>query len=279
MSGGFYVREQKYICGKDYATAPTMQAEFFEVSEKEHKASTRRKKELATSLAKEAYNLRKSGRYLVLLVNTNFRPGDFSVTYTYDDEHHPAPNDFARADRDFSNAVKKLYRLCDKNSIQRPKWVVVTEYCTMDPVTGEVLGRHHHHVIMTHPEGLTREMVEQAWNGRGMARCEPLHFDHGSIESLARYIVKNRRCKRHWRQSHGLQPPKMPRPNDNKMSRSKLKDVCENCLEDRAYWERMYPGYTLHRCEVIITGNSTRHLIVSLYRKEQPKSKNRRNQP
>ena len=70
MGGGFYVREQKYICGKNYATAPTMQAEFFEVSEKEHKASTRRKKELATSLAKEVYNLRKSGRYLVLLVNT-----------------------------------------------------------------------------------------------------------------------------------------------------------------------------------------------------------------
>lgn len=279
MGGGFYVREQKYICGKNYATAPTMQAEFFEVSEKEHKASTRRKKELATSLAKEAYNLRKSGRYLVLLVNTNFRPGDFSVTYTYDDEHHPAPNDLARADRDFSNAIKKLYRLCDKQGIQRPKWVVVTEYCTVDPATGEVLGRHHHHVIMTHPAGLTREMVERAWNGRGMARCEPLHFDHGSIESLARYIVKNRRCKRHWRQSHGLQPPKMPRPNDNKMSRSKLKDVCENCLEDRAYWERMYPGYTLHRCEVTITGNSTRHLIVSLYRKKLPKNKNRRNQP
>lgn len=165
MSGGFYVREQKYICGKDYATAPTMQAEFFEVSEKEHKASTRRKKELATSLAKEAYNLRKSGRYLVLLVNTNFRPGDFSVTYTYDDDHHPAPNDLARADRDFSNAIKKLYRLCDKQGIQRPKWVVVTEYCTVDPVTGEVLGRHHHHVIMTHPAGLTREW----WNRRGMA--------------------------------------------------------------------------------------------------------------
>ena len=36
MGGGFYVREQKYICGKNYATAPTMQAEFFEVSEKEH---------------------------------------------------------------------------------------------------------------------------------------------------------------------------------------------------------------------------------------------------
>ena len=60
----------------------------------------------------------------------------------------------------------------------------------------------------------------------------------------------------------------MPRPNDGKMSRTKLKDVCENRLEDRAFWEKMYPGYTLHYCEPIITGNNTRHLIVRLYRKE-----------
>ena len=51
------------------------------------------------------------------------------------------------------------------------------------------------------------------------------------------------------------------------MSRTKLKDVCENRLEDRAFWEKMYPGYTLHYCEPIITGNNTRHLIVRLYRK------------
>ena len=127
--------------------------------------------------------------------------------------------------------------------------------------------------------GLTREMVEEAWSGRGMARCEPLHFDHGYITSLAKYIMKNVRCKRHWRQSRGLKPPKMPRPNDGKMSRGKLKDVCENRLEDRAFWEKMYPGYTLHYCEPIITGNNTRHLIVRLYRKETGMQQNRRNRP
>jgi hypothetical protein len=140
------------------------------------------------------------------------------------------------------------------------------------------LGRHHHHVIMSHPAGLTREMVEKAWGKRGRSRCEPLEFDHNSIESLAKYITKNVRCKRHWRQSRGLKPPKMPRPNDGKMSRTRLKDVCENRLEDRDYWERMYPGYTLHRCECIITGNATRHLIVRLYRKPEQR-RNRRNQP
>lgn len=277
MTAGFRVREQKFICGKDYATADTMQVDFFEITEQQHKASTRKKKELASSIAKEAYNLRKSGRYLELLVQSNFHKSDYSVTYTYDDEHRPDPADTKRVDKDFSAAMKKLYRMCDKKGIRHPKWIVVHEYSTY--VDGVWVGKHHHHVIMQRVYGLTREMVEEAWSGRGMARCEPLHFDHGYITSLAKYIMKNVRCKRHWRQSRGLKPPKMPRPNDGKMSRSRLKDVCENRLEDGAFWEKMYPGYTLHYCEPIITGNNTRHLIVRLYRKETGMQQNRRNRP
>ena len=78
MTGGFRVREQKFICGMNYATAPSMQVDFFEVTEQQHKASTRKKKELASSIAKEAYNLRKSGRYLELLVQRNFHKSDYS---------------------------------------------------------------------------------------------------------------------------------------------------------------------------------------------------------
>ena len=114
MTAGFRVREQKFICGKDYATADTMQVDFFEITEQQHKASTRKKKELASSIAKEAYNLRKSGRYLELLVQRNFHKSDYSVTYTYDDEHRPDPADTKRVDKDFSAAMKKLYRnRCD----------------------------------------------------------------------------------------------------------------------------------------------------------------------
>ena len=271
MACSFRVREQKFICGKDYDTAPAMQADFFWVSEAEHKASTRKKKELATSIAKEAYNLRKSGRYLGMLIDSNFVPGDFSITQTYDNDHQPEPGDLKRVDKDFSNFIKALYRLCDRRGIEHPKWVCVSEYCTVDPETGEILGRHHNHVVMSHPEGLTRVMVESLWS-HGMTRCEPLHFDHNSVEGLAKYIVKNVRCKRHWRQSRGLNPPKMPRPNDGKMSRTKLDDVCRNHLEDREYWEKMYPGYTLDRCDCIVTGNSTPHLIVRMYRKRAQKN-------
>lgn len=179
MAGGFRVREQKFICGKDYATAETMQVDFFEITEQQHKASNRKKKELASSIAKEAYNFRQSGRYLELLIQRNFRRTDYSVTYTYDNDHLPAPGDMERVDKDFSAAMKKLYRMCDKAGIAHPGWAEVAEYTTY--VDGKWVGRHHHHIVMQHTEGLTREMVEKAWGGRGMARCEPLNFDHGYI--------------------------------------------------------------------------------------------------
>lgn len=94
MTAGFRVREQKFICGKDYATADTMQVDFFEITEQQHKASTRKKKELASSIAKEAYNLRKSGRYLELLVQRNFHKSDYSVTYSWakDGEKNLSPS-------------------------------------------------------------------------------------------------------------------------------------------------------------------------------------------
>ena len=49
--------------------------------------------------------------------------------------------------------------------------------------------------------------------------------------------------------------------------------------DDREYWEKKYPGYTLRECEQHITGNNTKHLIVKLQRKPEPRRKNRRNQP
>ena len=260
------VREQKHICGEKYDTAPYLEVDLFEITESQHKASRRAKKELATSLVKDKQNENTSRRYLTQLVNTNFGPGDWSITLTYTDENLPAAGDFGRADKDFSNFIKRLYRTCDKRGIGRPKWVCVTEYRTLDD-NGRPLGRHHHHVLMSRPAGLSREDVENLW-GKGGARCERIWFDHNSAEGLAKYITKNKRCKRHWRQSRGLEMPKRPRPNDCRWSRKKLQDAFQNRLEDGAFWEKKYPGYRLHRCEAKVTGNATMHMVVMMYRKD-----------
>lgn len=261
------VREQKHICGKSYSTAPYLEVDIFEVTEAQHKASTRAKRALATDLVKEKWNGNARKRYLTQLTSANFIPGDYSLTLTYDNDNTPAAGDMERADKDFSCFVKRLYRLCKKRGIPRPKWLCVTEYGTIDE-NGKPLGRHHHHVLLSHPEGLSRDDVENLWN-KGMVRCERLWFDHNSLEGLARYITKNKRCKRHWRQSRGLEMPKRPKPNDSRWSRKKLSDAFQNRLEDSEFWEKKFPGYRLHKCEAVLTGSSTMHLIVKMYRKNE----------
>lgn len=223
-----YYREQKHICGKSYATAPYMEVDLYPVTPKQHKASRRAKRKEASTLAQQTYNDNRAKRYHVQLVNANFGKGDFSWTGTYDDDHHPEPGDMAKADRDLTNYIKRLYRWCDKNGVQRPKWVAATEYCTVQE-DGTACGRHHHHAIIQHTDGLTRDVLEQLWADKagqiGFTRCEYLDVDHGSVESLVRYISKNKRCARSWRQSRGLEKPKTPPPNDTKWSRKKLDEA------------------------------------------------------
>lgn len=271
MRSSFW-REQKHICGRDYATAPYMEVDLYCVTPAKHKASARAKKREASSLAQQRYNDKRARRYHVQLVNANFRQGDFSWTGTYDDEHLPAPGDRDRADKDFTNYIKRVYRWCDKHAVTRPKWVMATEYST-EQEGGGVLGRTHHHAIIEHTEGLTRDMLEELWSDKsgqriGLTRCEYLDMDHGSVESLVRYISKNKRCARSWRQSRGLEKPKTPPPNDTKWSRKKVEEASTLYIDDAAYWEKQYPGYTLNRVETTVSDGGQRHTLVILRRAE-----------
>lgn len=272
-----YYREQKHICGKDYETAMYMEVDLYSVTPAQHKVCARAKKREATRLAQQKYNDNKAKRYHVQLVNTNFKPGDFSWTGTYDNAHLPEAEDKARADKDFSNYIKRLYRWCDRNGVKRPRWVMATEYTTIDE-NGKQVGRHHHHAIIERTEGLTRDVLEELWSGSkgepiGFCRCEYLQFEHGSTESLARYISKNKRCARSWRQSRGLEKPKTPQPNDSKWSRRKLEEASTLYIDDREYWEKQYPGYTLSRVETKVSDAGMRHTVVIMYRPEKPKKK------
>lgn len=269
--GRLYYREQRHICGKSYETAQYMEVDLYPVTVAQHRASVRAKRKEASSLAQQRYNENRAKRYHVQLVNTNFRKGDFSWTGTYDDDKLPAPEERDRVDRDFSNFVKRVYRWCDRHGVRRPKWVMATEYSTLQP-DGSVLGRHHHHAIIEHTEGLSRDVLEQLWSDRrgqiGLTRCDYLDVDHGSVESLVRYISKNKRCQRSWRQSRGLEKPKTPRPNDSRWNRKKLEEASTLYIDDAAFWEHRYPGYTINRVETAVSEAGMRHTLVILRRAE-----------
>ena len=265
-----YIREQKHICGDSYETAPYMEVDIYPVSPAQHKASRKKKRKDATSLAQQYYNDKKAKRYHVQLVNTNFGKGDYSWTGTYDDDHLPAPDDKEKVDKDFGNYIKRLYRFCDAHNIKRPKWVAAAEYSTIQE-NGKYIGRHHVHAIFEHTEGLTRDDMENLWRDRkgkrlGLTRCEPLDIDHNSLEGLVKYISKNKKCARSWRQSRGLKAPITPQPNDCRWSKKKLHDASTLYIDDTAYWEKLYPGYTLNRVETEVSDAGQRHTLVIMRR-------------
>lgn len=265
-----YYREQKTICGESISEAGYMEVDIYPVTPSQHKQSIRAKKKQASSLAQQAYNDKMARRYHVQLVNTNFGDGDYSWTGTYDDEHLPDPVDRDKAVRDWSNYMKRVYRYCDRNEIERPRWVMATEFSTILE-NGESVGRTHHHAIIKRTDGLTRDILEDLWRDRngeslGFCRCEYLRTEHGTVEGLVQYISKNKKCDRAWRQSRGLKKPITPRPNDVKWSRKKLEEASTLYIDDREYWESQYEGYTLDRVETQVTDAGARHTTVILYK-------------
>ena len=155
-----------------------------------------------------------------------------------------------------------------------------SEYSVVDE-DGKVTGRHHHHAILQ--GNLTWQEIKDLWRdstGRpmGLVKVEPIDLTCSSFERLTTYMTKARARIRRWRQSQGLQKPKTPRPNDTRWSRKRF-DEAFALPDDREYWEKKYPGYTLRECEQHITGNNTKHLIVKLKKKPDTRRKNRRNQP
>lgn len=212
--------------------------------------------------------------------NTNFGESDWAVTFTYDHGHQPAPGDFDQVDRDWTNFTRRLKRFCKKMGREASKWMQVAEYSVVDE-DGKVTGRHHHHAILQ--GNLTWQEIKDLWRdstGRpmGLVKVEPIDLTCSSFERLTTYMTKARARIRRWRQSQGLQKPKTPRPNDTRWSRKRF-DEAFALPDDREYWEKKYPGYTLRECEQHITGNNTKHLIVKLKKKPDTRRKNRRNQP
>lgn len=271
MGRGFYIREQRHICGDNYA-----EVDLYEISPQEHTASRRRKREQATSLAQMAYNNMQAGRYFIQLVATNVTSDWVHLSLTYDNDHHPAPDDEAAADRDLTNYLRRVARACKKKQCPPPQWLAVQGYALRTD-DGKA-GRHHAHLLLS-PCGLSRDELEGLW-GKGLTRSERVQLDHGSAEGLARYLLHHKYKKRRWRQSRGLKKPVRPCPNDTRWSRKRLDEAATLYIDDAAFWAKQYPSYTLTACELHITGSGTKHLIVKLHREPQGKPRRRvKNQP
>lgn len=251
-----YVREQKTICGKEY-----MEVDLLNVSPAEHRASVRKKKEFASSLAMRRCNERYSKRKLQWMVAENFterKNQTWLVHMTYNDEWLPYYDE--DAENNVTNWLDKMNRRQAKKYaaairenpanpggvLPKVKYITATEHQREDKDKGLKEVRYHHHTILECD--LSIDEIKSCWGtGRGknweslgLVKCDRAEFDKGSLEAYCEYITKNQKRTRRWRQSQGLRKPTQPRPNDTRYTPRELAEAATMYIDDRKFWEDRY---------------------------------------
>ena len=194
-----FIREQKTICGKEY-----MEVDLLHVSPAEHRASVRRKKAFASSLAMQNCNERYARRNLHWTVAENFteRKNKTQLVHmTYAPEWLPLTAE--EPERNITNFIDKLNRRQAKKYaaameadpsnpggvLRKVKYIVVTEWQHEDKAACQKEVRYHHHMILECD--LTTDEIKDCWStGRGkwreplgLVKCDRAEFNKGSLEA------------------------------------------------------------------------------------------------
>ena len=146
-------------------------------------------------------NDRIATRKAIALINANFFPGDYHVTFTYRGE---AP-DQEKARKDIVNYLRRMKREYEKQG-KEFRYFQVTEYKNK---------RIHHHVIMSY---IDLEIIRKQWK-EGHVRFSVLDEER-NYSKLAEYLIKEtsktfrepeNATKRRWRASKNLARPVVKR--------------------------------------------------------------------
>lgn len=238
-------REKRIICSPVYAEVDLIPV---------RKDTLSRRAGGETSEKQQRANRKAAERHFVQLVNANFvQPDVLLVDPTYAGGEEPA--DFAEADRNLVNYLRRISYLCARKKLPKPKYVAVTEGGAEG--TEDENHRLHHHIILL-AQGLTREEVEDLWSaGRGKKRqslgrvntrrAQPIC---GSLVDRAMYMLKAPKHRKKWHQSLGLKMPEV-RLNDNRYTKRQILKWCTNGdAYDRGFWAKKYPTWKVSEAAV-----------------------------
>lgn len=201
-------------------------------------------------MAQIKLNWKNTVKYVVRLINTNFKQNDYFVTLTYKDGYLPNEK---RARKDIKNYIARLRRYARKNKLPELKYIYSIEFIAEDERGRTKKIRVHHHIIMN--SIIPRELVEDIW-GKGRADAKRLQADEFGFEGVARYITK--KCKLHqcnkeeqtedngikkfektWVSSKNLKKPTINKAT-TKLTRRKAENMAKNQNQLKELFEQLY---------------------------------------
>lgn len=225
------IRQKRYECGA------YMDIEIFHVSDR-LKEIKRERKEKESSPAQKQLNNKKSKRYLTRLVHLNFSEGDLYVDLTFDKDS--LPDDRKGVQKEVRNYIARIKRYRKKNGLPELKYV----YVISDVDEDGNKARYHTHMIMN---AMDRDVAEEKW-GKGYANADRLQFTETGVTGKVLYIARQGKGEKTWSGSTNLKKPE-PKVTDRKIKPKHMERMKRN-PEDRAFFEKLYPGWTFTDCTV-----------------------------
>lgn len=225
-------RQKKYVLKK------YLEIEIFVMPEK-MKPYSRAKKIQETSPAQRKFNDKKSIKYFNRLVHKNFDENDVFVDLTFNNENLPQTR--AEAIRKVKNYIERIKRKRKKENLPELKYVYVIS-------DSDELGnkkRLHVHMIMS--GDLDRDEVEKLWK-EGYSQTDRLQPNEYGVTGKVMYMARQSKGDRMWSASKNLEKP-IAIVSDKAITRSKA-EAMERNPEDRAFFEKLYPGWTFTDCIV-----------------------------
>ncbi len=267
-------REKKTYSG------PLLEVNFYPVWSDGRKMPSRSPKTKATSAEMQRYNKNCAVKKFIRIVNANFDTDDYFMHPTYSPDKIPQNEDAARRDminflrRVKARRVRRLKEkkaqlaeakealrlspgngfLCDSvaslkkdiKKLSKPlKYAYVMEKVTYK--TGKNKGKDNFHFHLFLTGGLDAKEIESMWTNGLRSNCDFFQPEKFGPEAAAKYMLKDPHGAKRFVCSKNMQKS-VERVRDGKVSKAKVEKMAKLRVDDRAYWEKLYPGYKLIKC-------------------------------
>lgn len=235
------IREKTYYCqGTSESKKPDyIEIDMFPFYELKYKPQRSGKKNV-TSPKQKKLNNKNSRRYFRLLAKSNFGQNDYHLTLSYTEDNLPLSVPEAEKEvQKFIRRLKRVYKKADKLL----KYIYITE-------EGAKKARLHHHLLVNAEAGVDRNAIEKAW-GKGYANSVRIQLEHGGIDGLVTYLIKDPKGRKTYISSRNLIKPQES-VSDTKTSRKQFKQLTlwpEDCEDMQKHFEQKHSAYKLINVE------------------------------
>lgn len=231
-----FIREKRIFSGK------ILEAEFYPVTADGRHYSRGRKKKISKA-AQQKINGKNARKKLHRLIEENFKEEqDYYCTFTYADAE--MPNSYEACKRDLANFFRRLRRMRGKAGLPELRYIYVIEFAVRKR-TGQA--RFHIHMVIS--GGLPRKDIKKCWGKGEIKKVEELQAGERGFERLANYLCKEwdnallPESRKRYTPSRNLKQPTEKR-RDGVFKPRFLEKLCKQYIDDSAYWENRYRGYS-----------------------------------